>query len=223
MLCVCVCVFPDRRFPLRSPAARCCPSGLMPSTLIPAFPSAPAASPRSPSACRCWLWPPTYTILSRSLKNERYSIKTQIDLRDTKDISCDTGNRMNLMLHRITTTQIPLQTYEPFPSPVLTKRATLMVISVGDADSQTSCSHFSYIAVQVSGAGGQVGVPESDGVVWGTGEERGRWQAGLGGIWLLRIDLEKQNVLRWRAEFCFFHHEFFSENGKYSRQTLYQQ
>lgn len=54
------------RFPQRSPAARCCPSGLIPSTLIPAFPSAPAISPLSPSACRCCVFSPTYKILSRS-------------------------------------------------------------------------------------------------------------------------------------------------------------
>lgn len=59
------------RFPQRSPAARCCPSGLIPSTLIPVFPSAPADSPLSPSACRCCVFSPTYKILSRSWKTHR--------------------------------------------------------------------------------------------------------------------------------------------------------
>lgn len=54
------------RFPQRSPAARCCPSGLIPSTLIPAFPSAATDSPLSPSACRCCVFSPTYKILCRS-------------------------------------------------------------------------------------------------------------------------------------------------------------
>lgn len=59
------------RFPQRSPAARCCPSGVIPSTLIPVFPSAPADSPLSPSACRCCVFSPTYKILSRSWKTHR--------------------------------------------------------------------------------------------------------------------------------------------------------
>lgn len=57
---------PYLKFPLRSPAARCWPSGLISSTLMPDLPSWLVPSAFSASAFRYWVSSSTYTILFRS-------------------------------------------------------------------------------------------------------------------------------------------------------------
>lgn len=58
--------FSHLRFPLRSPAAKRWPSGLIPSTLIPDLPSWHAPSAFSASALRYCVSSSTYTILTMS-------------------------------------------------------------------------------------------------------------------------------------------------------------
>ncbi len=59
-------MFSHLRFPLRSPAAKRWPSGLIPSTLIPDLPSWLAPSAFSASALRYCVSSSTYTILTMS-------------------------------------------------------------------------------------------------------------------------------------------------------------
>lgn len=67
------------RFPLRSPEAKCWPSGLTCMTRTPAFTSigVPFSLPRSgrcDMSCRCWISFSTYTTFSRVCRKERAKV-----------------------------------------------------------------------------------------------------------------------------------------------------
>lgn len=67
------------RFPLRSPEAKCWPSGLTCMTRTPAFTSIgiPFSLPRSGKcdmSCRCWMSFSTYTTFSRVCRKERAKV-----------------------------------------------------------------------------------------------------------------------------------------------------
>lgn len=69
------------RFPLRSPEAKCWPSGLTCMTRTPAFMSigVPFSLPRSGKcdmSCRCWMSFSTYTTFSRVCRKERGGLRS---------------------------------------------------------------------------------------------------------------------------------------------------